>query len=114
MKPEVLKAVGIDYDEGVGRFSGRADLYEKFLKKFEEDENFDQCRQAMKAGDVDAAFRHAHALKGITGNLSMNEFYKHLYDVVEALRSKDKALADKLFAELSEEYDKIVAAVKEA
>lgn len=114
MKADVLKAVGIDVDEGIGRFMGREDMYCKFLYKFAADENFPLCKKDMETGDIESAFRHAHALKGITGNLSMNQFYKHLYDVVEALRANDEELARKLFDNLAAEYDTLIAAIEES
>ncbi|MDD3363049.1 MAG: Hpt domain-containing protein [Hespellia sp.] len=112
MKVDVLEAVGIDVAEGVKRFSGREDLYSKYLFKFAEDQNFQQCREDMKTGDIESAFRHAHALKGITGNLSMNRFYKHLYDVVEALRAGDGEHAKELFVNLEKEYDEVIDAIE--
>ena len=40
MNKEVLLQNGIDYLEGVARFAGQAEIYEKFLKKFPEDPTF--------------------------------------------------------------------------
>lgn len=114
MNAELLKSVGINYDEGVKRFSGKKVLYEKFLRKFTEDDNFDSLREELQKGNLDAAFRNAHALKGITGNLSMNKFYKKLNGVVEALRGRDEAKAKKLFAELDKEYEMHLRAIEES
>ncbi|MDD3401733.1 MAG: hypothetical protein PHQ72_00040 [Hespellia sp.] len=112
MKVDVLYAVGIDVLEGIKRFSGREDLYSKFLFKFVEDPNFQECREDMKNGDIESAFCHAHALKGITGNLSMNQFYQHLYAVVELLRAGDVEHAKELFSDLEIEYDEVIDAIE--
>ena len=40
MNKEVLLQNGIDYLEGVARFAGQAEIYEKFLKKFRRTRRF--------------------------------------------------------------------------
>ena len=111
MNMEAMEAAGIHYAAGLQRFSGRADLYEKFLKRFGEDENFSQLEKAVAAGETQEAFRYAHALKGVSGNLSLDRFYSTLVLLVEKLRVGEADGTQELMQKLCTEYDSIVCAV---
>lgn len=78
----------IDYRQGLSRFSGAETLYRKYLIKFPEDPTFAQLQSAMAAGDYGEAFRCAHTLKGITGNLSLTSLSDAVGDLVEQLRDQ--------------------------
>jgi HPt (histidine-containing phosphotransfer) domain-containing protein len=107
MDRESCIAAGIDYDSGLARFAGKADLYEKFLKKFPADTTFTDLEKAMADGDTRAAFIAAHTLKGVTGNLSLNGLYTGILPLVEALRGDgNMELAKTLYPPVKEEYDK--------
>lgn len=82
-----MLTIGIDYNEGVRRFSGNAAIYEKFLFKFLDDMTFEELDEAMQNHDYGTAFSAAHTLKGVTGNLSMNRLYQELVAFVEMLRN---------------------------
>ena len=104
---------GIDYDEGVARFMGKADLYEKFLIRFPEDPDFASLDKAMNERNIKAAFEAAHGLKGVSGNLSINGLYHLLIPFVNALRGEgDLALADSLYPDVRNEYMKAVEFIR--
>ncbi|MBR6232339.1 MAG: Hpt domain-containing protein, partial [Erysipelotrichaceae bacterium] len=42
---------------------------------------------AIKENDLEAAFRAAHALKGVSGNLSLTPLYEKVVEITELLRS---------------------------
>ena len=71
-----LMDAGINVDTGISRFMGNEGLFLKFLGKFLQDTNFAGLAEAVKKQDVEEAFRCAHTLKGVCGNLSMDELYK--------------------------------------
>lgn len=106
MEREDFVAAGIDYDKGVARFAGKADLYVNFLRKFPKDDTFAQLSAAMDAGDMTAAFAAAHTLKGVTGNLSLDGLYQSVLPLVEALRGAgNMELAASLFPPVKTEYE---------
>lgn len=72
---------GINYDSGVNRFAGNEALFTKFLKKFVDDPTFSDLRKAMAGTDTDEAFRQAHTLKGVVGNLSFDDLFEKLNPV---------------------------------
>ena len=47
------------------------------------------CIRDRDAGDVEAAFRAAHTLKGICANLGFKALFEVSYDITEALRAGD-------------------------
>ena len=89
MNREKLIEAGIDYDEGVHRFAGKPEIYEKYLLKFFEGSLMDDLSDELKNNDFDKAFQTAHSLKGTAGNVSLNRFYSKICELVEMLRGEN-------------------------
>ncbi len=85
---DTLKEFGADTDEGVGRCMGNADFYLRLVKTVPGEKNFDKLADAIRANDLGAAFEHAHALKGVLGNLSLTPLYQSVSEITELLRAK--------------------------
>lgn len=112
MNIEMLKANGIDYDEGLERFSGNEQLYSKYLRKLLTSNIYLEMRAAALNGDIQEAFEAAHKLKSFLGNLSIGHFYDQIKILTEELRagvSKDYQVE---FARLDQEYDRILQAIR--
>ena len=56
MDRQACRDAGINYEEGVARFVGNAEMYERFLGEFVNDGTFAELETAMKAGNVKDAF----------------------------------------------------------
>lgn len=112
MEIEYLKIHGINYDDGLKRFMGNNQLYEKYLRKFPEDTNFANLEHALKTENYKDAFTYAHTLKGIVGNLSIDDFFHTLHDVVESLRVENIEDASQQFKKLKAQYIEVVEALK--
>jgi len=97
----------------VNRFAGNEALFTKFLKKFVDDPTFSDLRKAMAGTDADEAFRQAHTLKGVVGNLSFDDLFEKLNPVVEALRAGDLDTAKTLFPAVEAEYERAIEGVKQ-
>ena len=107
-------AAGINYEEGVARFVGSAEMYERFLGEFLKDSTFAALEEAMAKKDVKEAFQQAHTLKGLTGNLSLDRLYKKLIVLTDALRGEgDLPLAESLFPDVRAEYESVMAFLAE-
>lgn len=87
MNKEALVNAGIDYNQGVERFAGKSQVYENFLKKLFQEESMSQLETQLIEKDYESAFKTAHSLKGMSGNLSLNQFYKVICEIVEELRN---------------------------
>ena len=72
---EKLVANGIDCSEGIDRFGGNEAMYEKFIRRFLEDNHLKALQSALDAKDAETAFYHAHTLKGVVGNLSFGAYF---------------------------------------
>lgn len=115
MKDEVktfLRESGINLTEALERFLGNEALFEQFLKKFVSDPSFQEMVTCMELGDSKKAFKAAHTLKGVAGNLSMDGIYQAVVPIVEALRTGDLTQAQKLFPVLEKNYNIVIQALK--
>lgn len=113
MNRDKLKSCGIDYEAGLKRFSYKPDLYEKYLRKFFEDEYLSSLCSQINKREYESAFSTAHALKGMSGNLSMNEFYKCVFVIVENLRAGQTDNIESLLEKLVKIYEIMYKAIKE-
>jgi HPt (histidine-containing phosphotransfer) domain-containing protein len=86
MERNKMIEAGIDYDEGVERFGGSPALFEKYLQKFFADDFLSPIERQLQSGDIAGAFRTTHDLKGVSGNLSLNQFYEAVCELTEQLR----------------------------
>lgn len=113
MNRYLLSKAGINANEGIHRFNDKQELYERFLKSFpENDHYFVEMEQGIWAGDVEKAFEAAHALKGVAGNLSINQLYEDLVPLVEQLRKGEIGDARELLDHVKESYAKVLEAIK--
>ncbi len=100
---------GINYDEGVARFVGNAEMFERFLREFPADTTYAALESAMEQRDGKAAFQAGHTLKGLTGNLSMVDLYRQLVVFVDALRGEgNMSLAETLYPAVQKEYRRVM------
>lgn len=104
---KMVKA-GIDVNEGIHRFNGKKEMYEKFLLNFPQNDLYGKLVEAIDNQDVKEAFQAGHALKGVTGNLSMKEFHDNLVPLVEELRADSLEHAKELLEPVAESYKKVM------
>lgn len=79
--------LNVDVNGSIERFSGREDRYVKYLKRFGEDTNFEDMKNAVERGNVQAAFDACHTLKGLTGNLGFDGITDTVCEACEILRA---------------------------
>lgn len=112
MNREMLIAAGIDYDAALRRFVGKTDLYEKYLIRFLEDQNLCKLETEIKSKNCKAAFKAAHALKGVVGTLGITRLLVVVGKCVEALRAGELEAAEEMMPEIREEYEAVICAIK--
>ncbi len=61
----------LDIEDGLARVRGNEKLYRRMLQLFLLSPEFDQMEEALQGGDYARASELAHAIKGLTGNLSL-------------------------------------------
>ena len=107
-----LSAAGIDIQEAMSRFMDNEGLLMKFLLRFPQDESFVQLQQGLEAGDADQAYRAAHTLKGLAGNLAMKELFQQASGVTAELREGRIEEAKNMMGGLERRYQDVLEALK--
>ena len=103
-----------DFDQAEKRLSSEA-LIRRFLTKFLDDGSFSQLCIAMEEGDRDKAFRAAHTLKGVSGNLSLSRLYLSVSQLTDVLRYESECIpadAAPLLEEVTRDYRLTVNAIR--
>lgn len=103
-----LKAAGIDYDMALERFVGNRMLYEKFLKKFIEDEHAADAKKAYEEKNYKEMQEQVHALKGVAGTLGMDALYKASAELVNLLRSGNYEGIEEKVECIETEYNRMI------
>lgn len=104
---ENIASYGIDYDDAMDRFGGNVNLYKRLALRYLEDSHFDGCVAAMTVGDYDEAYREAHSLKGVAGNLSFIQLYDVASMVCKNLREGEPVAASRLLEDLESAHRRI-------
>lgn len=103
---------GIDVAQGIERM-GSMEEYVALLSQFPQDPHTEDLRKALEEKDANRAFEAAHALKGIAGNLSLEDLYEALDPLVERLRNGESEgigeLAAKAMAQSQKAKDAILS-----
>lgn len=118
MDNEKMENVGVDVKGALDRFMGNENLYEKFMIKFLDDQNYQNLVKNINAGNWQDAFICAHTLKGLGANLGMQNLYRYLSPMVEILRKGEVEDSEMVslkenMEHLTEEYEKTVALIRE-
>lgn len=108
--PDGFAQAGISLDDLLSHCIGNRDLAMRMLKKFRNDKSFSELAEAMGRGDHDAAFKAAHALKGVSGNLGMTKLYEADCLLTDALRGgADREEAERLYPVVCGHYDRVMS-----
>lgn len=113
-----LEENGADVETTLKRFMGNDAIYQKFLGKFPADPNYANLGSNIEAGAFEEAYKCAHALKGVVGNLGLTPIFNKVSELVEELRNKsseevDAARANELWQEIKTVYEKFIVIINE-
>ena len=97
---EELKKKGVDVETGLSRCLGNEDLYLKLVNMGLGDAKFEELGTRLQSNDLTSAFEICHALKGVIGNLSLNQLYDALSALTEKLRTQEKADYSAMYAQI--------------
>ncbi len=113
-----LEESGADVETTLKRFVGNDAIYQKFLGKFPNDPNYANLGANIESGNYEEAYKCAHALKGVVGNLGLTPIFENVSTLVEELRNKanadvDAARAAGEWQQVKTEYEKFIAIINE-
>ncbi len=120
MNKELLAEYGIDYESGLKNCMGNAELFEKLLSMFLDDQSFPNAALAHEQHDYRRLFESLHELKGICGNAGIIRLYNAVSPLVELVRfsTDDDIEVDRQFFGVEMIYKRacegITAAFKES
>ena len=107
-----LVECGIDYSEGVEKFMDEEELYCGLLVDFLTENTFDEARICLEKGDDNGFLRAVHAMKSVTGTLSMNKLYRLCFESVDEFRSGRENEAKETFRRAYKMYTAITDCIK--
>lgn len=82
-----LQEIGADVNEGLQRFMNNTSLYEKMLRTFPQMIHSSKISPDFGDDECDDMIEKTHALKGVTGNLSLTPLFVSYTQIVDSLRA---------------------------
>lgn len=110
---EIAKNLDVDVAAAVNRFGGMEILYIKYLKKFLQDDTFQNLEKSVEQKDMKLTEMYAHTLKGVAANLGLEKIRISADCVVQAVRQNEYAKVDFLFSDCKEEYTRAITMLQE-
>ena len=109
---ELYEKIGGNYDKVMATLH-TDEMVLKFAKMFLDDTSFPDLKKAMEAEDYTAAFKAAHALKGVCLNMCYERLGNKAMDITEGLRDgKDINSAKEKLPDLEKDYEEMIAEIK--
>ncbi|MDE7018392.1 MAG: hypothetical protein K2P65_12640 [Lachnospiraceae bacterium] len=109
---EELKSLDVDVDGGLKRINGNEKLYTKLLGSFTKSINTYKVTPDYDGNDYNEIIEKAHAIKGVSGNLSITPVYEAYTKVVDLLRAGKPEEARPILEEILPVQEKIVACIE--
>jgi len=106
----------LELDAGLAPVRGQLDRYRRILGIFvaSHDDDIEQLAELIVLGEMDAAERIAHTLKGVVGTIGAMPIHALASELDAALIRCDRAAAETTMAELAERLPRLIAALKAA
>ena len=111
MKQELIDW-GVNWPDVQERFMGNEDLVEKFMLKFLNDSSFEALTKGLEAKNAEDAFKGCHTLKGVTGNLGLDEMRPDVLELTEILRAGSLEGSEELYQKIKASYDALIGILK--
>ena len=111
---ECYEMMGGAYAQVAARLPS-ARLIERFIVKFLDDDSYSKLCSAMQDGNREEAFRAAHTLKGVCGNLSIAKLYDAASALTELLRPETDAMpegAQALMEHVEQRYEQAAKVIR--
>lgn len=110
---EFYDKTGGEYEEVMDRL-GKPEQIRKYLTLFEEDDNYEKLRSAVRAKDNKAAFEASHNLKGVCLNLGLESLRQAAATICEEYRNGNPGPdVEKMLADVTDAYMQVMVCIKE-
>ena len=110
-RPEIP---GIDWQEGLSHFSGKAALFERMLSRFLDLKpgSAEEISLALEVGDLEGAERSAHSMITAAGSIGAMELAGAARALQDAIRAGSPQAVPPLVARFSGELSKVIEGLK--
>lgn len=102
---KILLQSGMNVDKTLERFGDCEELFMRYLLHFPEDPAMGELEKALKAGDAEAMMNAVHTLKGVSGNLGLQQLYESASWMVATLRTNPNVRATQLMVNVQRDYN---------
>lgn len=103
-----LSQYGIDYADAMERFGENDALFRRLAIKYLDDDHLNGLIAAMESQDYEAAYKNAHSLKGVAGNLSLKRLYDIASMICKDLREGEPQAAERLLPDASAAHQQAI------
>jgi CheY-like chemotaxis protein len=105
---------GIDTESGLARVGGNKKLYRKLLVKLRTDysNSTEEIKEAIENNNLDDAERFAHTVKGVAGNIGVNNLQKSAEDLEAGIRERNTDEYDSLLNDFSRDLDMVITTLQ--
>lgn len=103
-----LAQYGIDYMDAMERMDDDADLYKMLALKYLTNQAYNDLVAALEVKEFDDAYKAAHTLKGVAGNLSFATLFKAAAAMSEALYEGEYQAAEKILPDVTSANEKVM------
>jgi len=108
-----LRAMGMAVDEGLDRVMGATDLYEMMLGMFVDSVRDNPIHaEEFDGNDLEELIKKVHAIKGVTGNLSLTPLYEGYNQSLNLLRKGNPSEAKAAYEKLRPVQEEVIACIK--
>ncbi|WP_106830304.1 Hpt domain-containing protein [Parabacteroides pacaensis] len=104
---------GVDITTTLDRFMDNEKLYLKILLKFPNDQTFKNLKKSIASNNIPDAFMYAHTMKGVAGNLGLQNLLDILTPLTEDLRGGKTNSIQSFMETLTLYYDNICHLIKQ-
>ncbi len=108
---EALRKWGADTDDGLKRCMNNEAFFLNLVGRVAQDPSFDGLKAAVEAGDLEKGFELAHALKGMSANLSLTPICNPVQEITELLRNRTQTDYSALLEEILSGRDWLLSMV---
>ena len=109
---EKLGQLGVVVDTAIARFAGKKERYVKYMKLHAEQNYYSKLLDALASGDLEAAQRYSHTLKGDFRNFEFTEIIPAMVSINEILKKQTSDGVDELIDFIDLKYNNIIDVIK--
>ncbi|MDR1735983.1 MAG: Hpt domain-containing protein [Oscillospiraceae bacterium] len=107
------KLKGINAAKGLDIVGGNAALYQRLLKKFNDNTMCEDLLAAIRGGNAAEIREAAHALKGVSANLGLDLLFQRSQEIEQTAKNGEAvAPSDPLVSALAEESAQTKASIQ--